>query len=141
MSTDRRERLADFAHLLYERREVAKAFAEFVRPDYIQHSPGLPDGPAAAVEMLTEKFGNPDLHLAVRRRLLDGDMAVLLIHGEVTGPNPTRFAVVDVYRFDGDWIVEHWDVNQRFPDDLANAHPFFSEQAEEGAAATHRNDR
>lgn len=131
MSTDRRQRLAAFTHLLYEKRDVAEAFAEYVREDYVQHSPGLPDGPAAAVAVLTEKFGNPDLHLAVRASLLDGDMAVVLIHGEVTGARPTRFAVVDVYRFDGDWIVEHWDVNQRFPDELANAQPFFSRPVRE----------
>lgn len=127
MTTDRRAVLAAFADLLYDKRQVAEAFARFVREDYVQHSPGLPDGPAAAVAMLTEKFGNPDLHLWVRRILLDGDIAVLLIHGELTGPAPRRFAVVDVYRLDGDHIVEHWDVNQGFPDELRNDHPFFSE--------------
>ena len=119
-----RRLLADFAHLLYEKRAVAEAFELYVREDYVQHSPGLPDGRAAAVAMLTEKFADPTLRLVVRRILLDGDMAVLLIHGEVG--ESTRFAVVDVYRIDGDRIVEHWDVNQTFPEAIRNDHPFFS---------------
>lgn len=125
----RRQLLVDFAHQLYEVRDVASAFARFVRDDYVQHSPGLPDGPAAAVAMLAEKFADPALRLSVRRILLDGDLAVLLIHGELVPDDDTasiRFAVVDIYRVEGDLIVEHWDVNQAFPETVANDHPFFS---------------
>jgi predicted SnoaL-like aldol condensation-catalyzing enzyme len=119
---DRRQLLADFAHQFYELRDVAGAFARYVREDYIQHSPSVADGRDAAVSALA-KLANPDLQLAVRRILLDGDMAVLLVHGEV---GEHRFGVVDIYRLEGDLIVEHWDVNQSYPPVLANAHPMFS---------------
>ncbi len=120
----RRELLADFVHLLYEEKDVEGAFGGYVTEDYLQHSPGLPDGRAAAVAVLTDKFADPELQLTVRRILLDADMAVILVHGRAGGD--IRFAVVDIYRLVGDKIVEHWDVNQRFPDDIRNGHPFFS---------------
>jgi predicted SnoaL-like aldol condensation-catalyzing enzyme len=123
-SVDRRHLLSEFAKELYIRKDVAKAFEAYVANDYIQHSPGIADGRAAAVEVLTSKFANPDLHLNVRSILVDGDMAVLLVHGVMA---EKQFAVVDIYRLEGDKIVEHWDVNQSYPEQIHNTHPFFSE--------------
>ena len=44
---------------------------------------------------------------------------MLLIDGQFGAA--TRFAVVDVYRVEGDMIVEHWDVKQEFPPDSGGA--------------------
>lgn len=114
--------ISAFATLLYEDRRVSEAFDRYVSDDYRQHSPTLPDGPAAAVAVLTDKFAAPDLVLSVRRLLVDGDTGVLLIHGQ---NGDVRFAVVDVYRVAGGRIVEHWDVNQRFPAEIVATQPFF----------------
>jgi predicted SnoaL-like aldol condensation-catalyzing enzyme len=33
--------------------------------------------------------------------------------------------VADIYRLEGGKVVEHWDVLQRMPDEVANDHPMF----------------
>jgi len=113
-----------FARQFYDDRDVAGAFTRYVAPDYIQHNPGIADGREAAIAALAGTWASPDLRLTVRSILVDGDTAILLIDGQFG--RAVRFAVVDVYRLDGDTIVEHWDVKQEFPAQLVGEHPFFS---------------
>lgn len=116
--------MAAFARQLYDDRDVAGAFTRYVAPNYIQHNPGIGDGRDAAIAALAGTWADPDLRLTVTSILVDGGTAVLLIDGQ-RGAD-IRFAVVDVYRLDGDMIVEHWDVKQEFPPEIVGEHPFFS---------------
>ena len=122
MST--RSVVTEFARQFYDQRDVVGAFGRFVAPDYLQHNPGIADGRDAAIAALAGTWSSPDLRLAVTSILVDGDTAVLLIDGQFGAA--TRFAVVDVYRVEGDMIVEHWDVKQEFPPDIVGEYPFFS---------------
>lgn len=122
MST--RSVITAFARQFYDDRDVVGAFTRFVAPDYIQHNPGIADGRDAAIAALADTWGSPDLRLTVRSILVDGHTAVLLIDGQYGAT--VRFGVVDIYRLDGDTIVEHWDVKQEFPAQIVAEHPFFS---------------
>jgi predicted SnoaL-like aldol condensation-catalyzing enzyme len=122
-AADRREFFADFAELMYVRREVREAFDRYVAVDYVQHNPGLADGRAAARDALAVTFAEPDFSIEVVRMLVDADLCVLHLRPSRDG-EPTA-AVVDIYRADGDQIVEHWDVIQPWPAAAANDHPMF----------------
>lgn len=77
---------------------------EFVSDDCVQHRPGLADGSAAwqaAMESASHRC--VELHLLIGR----GDFVAALAEVESNG---VRLAVIDLYRVDGDKIVEHWDV-------------------------------
>jgi predicted SnoaL-like aldol condensation-catalyzing enzyme len=113
-----------FARQFYDERDVIGAFTRYVAEDYLQHNPGIADGRDAAIAALAGTWASPDLRLTVRSILVDGVTAVLLIDGQFGAD--VRFAVVDVYRLDGDMIVEHWDVKQEFPAQIVGEHPFFS---------------
>ena len=121
--TDNRAIVTEFARLFYTERDVPAAFARFVAEDYIQHNPTIADGRAAAVEALAEKFSTPGAKFDVQRILVDGDHA--LIHIRASFPSNPVAAVADIYRLEGGLVVEHWDVLQRMPDEVANAHPMF----------------
>jgi predicted SnoaL-like aldol condensation-catalyzing enzyme len=126
LSTDRADRRAffeEFVDLMYRRREVRAAFDTYVAVDYIQHNPGLPDGRDVARDALAEKFGDPAFSIDVKRMLVDGDLCALHLRARHTGE--AGGAVVDIYRADGDHIVEHWDVIQPWPAASANDHPMF----------------
>ena len=123
MTVSRREFFADFAELMYGRKDVRTAFDRYVAVDYVQHNPGLADGRDAARDALTVKFGDPGFDVEVVRMLVDGDLCVLHIRASRDG-EPAA-AVVDIYRADGDQIVEHWDVVQPWPTTAANDHPMF----------------
>ena len=120
---DRRAFFGGFADLMYARKDVRAAFDTYVALDYVQHNPGLADGRDAARDALADMFADPAFSVEVVRTLVDGDLCALHVcarrHGEPVG------AVVDLYRADGDRIVEHWDVIQPWPTTSANDHPMF----------------
>jgi predicted SnoaL-like aldol condensation-catalyzing enzyme len=120
---DNRELMADFARIFYTDRDPRSAFARYVAPGYVQHNPGLPDGPDAAVEGLEPKFRADGARFTVQRILVDGDLAV--VHVKASRPGAPDTAVADFYRIEDGRIVEHWDVLQPGPASSANAHPMF----------------
>jgi predicted SnoaL-like aldol condensation-catalyzing enzyme len=121
--TDRRAFFEDFADLMYRRREVRAAFDTYVAEDYVQHNPSLPDGRAAARDALAEKFATPGFSIDVVRMLVDGDLCAL--HLRPCHDGVPVAAVIDLYRAEGDRVVEHWDVLQPWPATAANDHPMF----------------
>ncbi|BBF71970.1 nuclear transport factor 2 family protein [Sphingomonas bisphenolicum] len=108
---DDRAIVTDFVDRFYTKHDVAGAFAAHVAPDYIQHNPGLPDGPKAAVDALAPMFARPDSRFEVKHLLIDGDLALVHLFGQGK-PGTPGAAVADLYRLKGGKVVEHWDVLQ-----------------------------
>ncbi len=113
-----------FAHRFYDQRDVRGAFEAFVAPEYIQHNPSIPDGRDAAIAALEPKFSAPTASFSVKRIIVDGDMAVIHLHGRPSPDNPGG-AVADIYRLKDGRIVEHWDVLQPIQTQTVNPHPYF----------------
>ncbi|MDQ0145591.1 nuclear transport factor 2 family protein [Pseudarthrobacter niigatensis] len=104
-----REAFERFVEIFYTQKRVREAFGFLVADKYKQHNPTIPDGPEAAIRMLTPKFdGSPDSRFEVQRILVDGDLA--MVHVRASGPGRPDAAVADIYRFEAGRIVEHWDV-------------------------------
>lgn len=121
---DNRPAFEEFCRLFYSEKRVADAFAYLVADDYLQHNPNLPDGPDAAIEMLTPKFdGSPEARFEIQRTIVEGDLA--MVHVKASRPGAPDAAVADIYRFDSGRIVEHWDVLQQVPVHAAHDHPMF----------------
>ncbi|MGN6445227.1 nuclear transport factor 2 family protein [Amnibacterium sp.] len=123
MAHGNRELVTEFARIFYTERDPRTAFARFVSPDYIQHNPGLEDGPEAAVEGLEPKFRAEGARFEIQRILVDGDLAV--VHVRASRPGAPPAAVADFYRIADGLLVEHWDVLQPVPAESANPHPMF----------------
>ena len=121
--TGRRPFFEAFVDVMYHRRDVRAAFDTYVAADYIQHNPGLADGRDAARDALSDKFSDPAFSIDVERILVDGDLCALHLRPRRDGRSTG--AVVDIYRAEGDRIVEHWDVLQAWPATAANDHPMF----------------
>ena len=122
-SSDRRAFFEEFVDLMYRRGDVRAAFDRYVAPDYVQHNPGLPDGRDPARDALAVMFADPSFSIDVVRILVDGDLCALHLRPRRDGA-PVA-AVVDLYRAEGDLVVEHWDVIQPMPTTAANDHPLF----------------
>lgn len=116
--------VTDFARLFYTERNVRAAFERYVAADYIQHNPGIPDGRDAAIAMLAPKFSRPGASFEIKRIIVDGDLAVIHVHGRPAPENPGG-AVADIYRLSNGRIVEHWDVLQPIQPSTVNPHPYF----------------
>ncbi|HTI32190.1 MAG TPA: nuclear transport factor 2 family protein [Miltoncostaea sp.] len=86
------------------------AFDELVAPDYVNHSPSIPDpapGPAGLRPIVRQlRALAPDLRFEEVALVAEGDLlaAHLLVHG--VGDAPVR--QIQVERFRDGRIVEHW---------------------------------
>lgn len=113
---------AEFLDLLYAKMDVRAAFTKFVAPAYIQHNPGMVDGRDAAIRALEPLFRNPDTRISVKQVLVDGDRTVVEIVGQKS-PQDAGSVVMNIFRWEGDKIVEHWDVTQAITGSTPSGHP------------------
>jgi len=116
--------VTDFARLFYDERDVKDAFEKYVSTDYTQHNPNIPDGRDAAIAALAPMFSREGASFDVKRIIVDGDMAVIHLHGR-TDPATKGGAVADIFRLKDGKIVEHWDILQPIADKTINPHPYF----------------
>ncbi|MEM7155074.1 MAG: nuclear transport factor 2 family protein [Myxococcota bacterium] len=95
----------------HDREEVRAHF----HPDFVQHNPWADDGGAHVEAMCDFTFG-----VDMRRWIVQGDLVAY--HGLYTAPNPLGehpLLCVDIWRVQGDQIVEHWDALMPTPPDVA----------------------
>ena len=106
-----------FIQLFYVEDNPADAFACWMHPDYIQHNPDAPTGRDATREMLAAAVrDNPELTHDVKR-VIYGDRNLVAVHHHFRRKRDERgWAVVDILRIEGGYVVEHWDVMQPVPD-------------------------
>jgi len=77
-------------------------------PDYRQHNPQIPNGPAAIKALL----GNLSSDFKYEPGLVMAEGDYVSIHGRYTGCGPKPMIAVDIFRVANGKIVEHWDVMQ-----------------------------
>ncbi|MEN0006104.1 MAG: nuclear transport factor 2 family protein [Bacteroidota bacterium] len=102
---------------------------EYVRDDYIQHSPMLSDGPEGLTmffQAVTQQF---PAAIDVHRVMVVGDWAMAHVNFRnlnTADPNDLGNAGVDIYTFGPDGkLSEHWDAVQNVPTHSVNPHGMF----------------
>ncbi|WP_406451326.1 nuclear transport factor 2 family protein [Streptomyces sp. NBC_01622] len=110
---------------LFERGDT-KIVDRYVRPDYIQHNPTLPDGAEAFKNLgvsLHRQY--PALKFGIKQVISEGDLVIVHSHVQLT-PDDRGGSYYDIYRFQGGKLAEHWDVIQDVPATSVNGHDMFS---------------
>jgi len=103
---------------------VDKAY-ELVAPSFRHHNPYFP-GDAASLKagMQENAHKNPDKILDVQRAISEDSFVA--VHSRVQMPSNTlTIAVVHIFRFEHNKIVELWDIGQPQPEQMANAFGMF----------------
>ena len=91
-----------------------------VTPDFRHHNPYVAAGSLALKTAMAENAAkNSDKRLEVLRSLEDGDLVAIHSRVRLQREQP-GFAVVHIFRFEGDQIAELWDVIQEPPPDRVN---------------------
>jgi predicted SnoaL-like aldol condensation-catalyzing enzyme len=122
---DRKQAAIDLLEWSLNRREVRAAFERYVHPDYRQHNPTVPDGREGVIsELGAWVAANPKLRYDIKQVIADGDRVVIFAH-VTRNPEDRGNAVVDILRFEGDIIVEHWDVIQPVPAQMPHRNGMF----------------
>ena len=122
---DRKQAVRELLERALNRRDVKGAFEQYVHPNYRQHNPTAPDGREAAIKGLSGFVAAfPELHYDIKQMFQEGDTVAVFAH--VTKQRGDRgSAVVDILRFEGDVVAEHWDVIQPVPETSANNNGMF----------------
>jgi predicted SnoaL-like aldol condensation-catalyzing enzyme len=82
------------------------------------------DGDTLMNAMEEAAINNPDRIFEVQRTLCDGDLVA--IHSRVIQkPNDLEVALIHIFRFESDKIVELWDFGQAVPEDTVNENGMF----------------
>ena len=120
-----RELVTTFYRMVFEAHKVKEAFDLYAGPTYKQHNPRVPDGAAASIKFLSDRFEtNPHATNKIIRTIADGDLVAVHVHSTMN-PDDRGRAIVDIFRVESDKIVEHWDVIQPVPEETANSNGMF----------------
>jgi predicted SnoaL-like aldol condensation-catalyzing enzyme len=120
-----KELVTTFYRMVFEAHKVKEAFDLYVGPTYKQHNPRVPDGAAASIKFLGDRFeANPQATNKIIRTIADGDLVAVHVHSTLN-PDDRGRAIVDIFRVQNDRIVEHWDVIQPVPEETANPNGMF----------------
>ncbi|KAH7160477.1 hypothetical protein B0J13DRAFT_519881 [Dactylonectria estremocensis] len=102
--------LEQFIQTFFEERNATKALLNHVAEDYIQHNPNALSGRQNALDFVVPIISSDAVDFTIMHKAFDGGLAYVHYRMDVVGREPA--AVVDVFRFNGTCIVEHWDVGQ-----------------------------
>jgi predicted SnoaL-like aldol condensation-catalyzing enzyme len=104
---------------------VREAFARHVGHGFRHHNPYFAgDAEALMTGMEENARQNPDKRLDILRTLQDGDLVA--VHSHVRHARDDRgAALMHLFRFEGDRIVELWDIGQPVPETTVNTNGMF----------------
>jgi predicted SnoaL-like aldol condensation-catalyzing enzyme len=121
-----REIFSAFVEEFYFQRDFAGAADKYIASNLIQHNPQIANGrdaEVAAVSSILTKYDGPNFELL----LVDEQRGYGVVFNRFVGKPGTGIPLtvaVDIYRFDGSCMVEHWDAIEALPANSTNPDPF-----------------
>jgi predicted SnoaL-like aldol condensation-catalyzing enzyme len=112
-----REVAERFIEVFYDRNRLVEAFRAWVHPDYIQHDPNSATGRDGTIEALDAHMKRSPRMSHDVKRVIYGDDGTVAVHYHFRhAPDQRGLAVVDIFRIENGYLVEHWDIIQPLPD-------------------------
>jgi predicted SnoaL-like aldol condensation-catalyzing enzyme len=105
--------------------KVREAYDKYISPNFRHHNAYFKgDRESLLVAMEENAVTNPNKFLEVHHVFEDGDFVA--VHSRVQlEKGSSDIAVIHIFRFEGDRIVELWDVGQQVPRDSPNENGVF----------------
>lgn len=112
-----REVAERFIEVFYRQNRLVEAFEAWVHPDYVQHDPNSKTGRDGTIEALAAHMKrNPRMSHEIKRVIHGRDGTVVVHYHFRHSPEQRGAAVVDIFRIENGYLVEHWDIIQPLPD-------------------------
>ncbi len=104
--------------------QVEEAYPKYVGTEFKHHNPYYRgDAASLSAGMKESAITMPDKILEVQRAIQEGDLVA--VHSKVTISPEMQMALVHIFRFSDDRIVEPWDIGQQVPEDSPNEFGMF----------------
>ena len=119
VATTQKEAAMDFLRLVASGK-VREAYRNYVGPEFRHHNAYFRSDAESLMAAMEENAAkNPNKVLEIQRALQDGDLVA--VHSHIRQqPGDRGAAVVHIFRFQGDRIVELWDLGQEVPESSPN---------------------
>lgn len=123
-ATNRKEAASSFLRMV-SIGNVRRAFDIYVAKQFRHHNVYFRgDAESLARAMEQNAVENPDKALHIERAIEEGDLVA--VHSRVRlKPGTPEFALVHIFRFAGDRVIELWDIAQEVPKDSPNENGAF----------------
>ena len=105
--------------------KVREAYETYVHPQFRHHNPYFPGDRASLFAAMEENAATfPQKEFEAVRALEDGDLVA--VHGRIRlTPSSPWIALIHIFRFEGNQIIEEWEVGQEVPKDSPNKNGVF----------------
>jgi predicted SnoaL-like aldol condensation-catalyzing enzyme len=104
--------------------EIDEAYEKLVHENFIHHNAYYKGDRESLKQAMKEKATEfPDKKYEILRALEDGELVA--VHAKVAGVFKTDWAVIHIFRFERDKIIEEWDAAQDTPKDSPNENGIF----------------
>ncbi len=104
---------------------VSEAYEKYISPNFKHHNAYFPgDRESLRTAMEQAANANPKTSIETKQAIHEGNMVAVLSHVRHK-PDDKGFAVVHWFRFDGNMIVEMWDIGMQIPQDSPNENGVF----------------
>lgn len=105
--------------------KVREAYQQYISSNFRHHNPYfLGDADSLMLAMEESAAMNPNKTLEVKLAIQEGDVVTVLSHVK-QNPDDLGGAVVHIFRFQENLIVEMWDVGQPIPENSSNVNGMF----------------
>jgi predicted SnoaL-like aldol condensation-catalyzing enzyme len=120
----KKEKAKDFL-ILASRGESRKAFSLYAGEGFRHHNMYFKGDAESLIRAMEENAGNyPGLILEIKRTLQDGDLVAVHSHVKHDRNDP-GMALIHIFRFESDKILELWDFGQAVPAETVNENGMF----------------
>ncbi len=105
--------------------KVKEAYRQYVDASFRHHNPYFPGNAEALSTAMEENAAQfPRKAIEIKRVFADGDLVAVHAHVRLQ-PGDLGVATIHIFRFEGDRIVELWDVGQAVPESSPNKNGMF----------------
>lgn len=124
MNETKKEKAVSFLQLVASG-EVREAYRKYIGPNFRHHNPFFRgDADSLMIAMEENAIESPHKILEVKRVIEDGENVAVHSHIKQSQAD-LGAAVVHLFRFENELIVELWDVGQPVPEDSPNEYGVF----------------
>ncbi|WP_417897855.1 nuclear transport factor 2 family protein [Bacillus haimaensis] len=123
-NSSRKEKAVTFLKLVASG-SVREGFARYISDDFIHHNPFF-QGDAESIMLAMEENASQNPNKVFDVKLALEEENHVAVHSHVRqNPDDLGAAVVHIFRFEGDRVVELWDLGMAVPEESVNKNGMF----------------
>lgn len=119
-----KDQAVDFLQLIVSGK-IEEAYKKYVSPEFRHHNPYFPGDADSLMQAMKENDRiSPNKMVEVKQTIEEGENVMVYSHIK-QNPEDLGGAVVHIFRFHKEKIIEMWDIGQPIPEDSPNENGMF----------------